>query len=175
MIFEFIFFMIGSIPSGRLISFLFRKEDLRFAGSGNIGTSNAWRVNGKMVGSLTGIFDVLKGLSVIFSGSIFYYGMFVVLGNMFAPWSGGKGMAVFFGICLAFFGKIAFIFIFTWAFCVWIGFRPAHSSYISLLLVNLYFVLCVGKCISFLLIISLIILMRHLLWNKNFYNKDKEL
>ena len=54
-------FLIGSIPFGLLISKYGYDRDLRKYGSGNIGTTNAFRALGKIGGSLTFFLDTVKG------------------------------------------------------------------------------------------------------------------
>ena len=54
-------FFIGSIPFGLLISKIGYDRDLRKYGSGNIGTTNAFRTLGKTGGALTFVLDTVKG------------------------------------------------------------------------------------------------------------------
>ncbi|MBS2126437.1 glycerol-3-phosphate 1-O-acyltransferase PlsY ['Fragaria x ananassa' phyllody phytoplasma] len=56
-----LFYLLGSIPSGLIIGKIVQKKDLRYAGSGNIGATNASRILGKKWGILVFIFDFLKG------------------------------------------------------------------------------------------------------------------
>jgi len=54
-------YLIGSIPSGVVVVRLFRGEDIRKQGSGNIGASNVWRAYGRWLGVPVALLDVLKG------------------------------------------------------------------------------------------------------------------
>ena len=54
-------FFIGAIPFGLILGRVFNHTDIRKAGSGNIGTTNALRVAGPKVAALTLLFDCLKG------------------------------------------------------------------------------------------------------------------
>ena len=54
-------YLIGSIPSGVVVVRLFRGEDIRKQGSGNIGASNVWRAYGRWLGVSVALLDVLKG------------------------------------------------------------------------------------------------------------------
>ena len=56
-------YLIGSIPFGLLIGKIAGK-DLRKHGSGNIGSTNAVRTLGFKLGSVSAIFDILKGVLV---------------------------------------------------------------------------------------------------------------
>lgn len=64
----FIAYLIGSIPFGLVLSSLFRNQDVRRRGSGNIGATNVLRVAGAKLGLLTLFLDVLKGALPVFIG-----------------------------------------------------------------------------------------------------------
>ena len=55
-------FTLGSIPWGVVISKVFYRKDLRDEGSGNIGTTNAFRAMGKKGGAAVFVLDFGKGL-----------------------------------------------------------------------------------------------------------------
>ena len=54
-------YLIGSIPFGVVVVRLFRGEDIRKQGSGNIGASNVWRAYGRWLGVPVALLDVAKG------------------------------------------------------------------------------------------------------------------
>ena len=56
-----IIYLIAAIPTGVVLSRLMGSEDVRQAGSGNIGATNVYRVAGKLAGVLTLVGDILKG------------------------------------------------------------------------------------------------------------------
>jgi glycerol-3-phosphate acyltransferase PlsY len=110
-------FLLGSIPTGYLLVRLFRHQDIRAVGSGNIGATNVMRTGGKSLGAATFLLDVLKGCTAVWFGvwlAHFYLwsvprnfeavpAVFAVLGHMFTPWlkfHGGKGVATGFGVFL---------------------------------------------------------------------------
>jgi glycerol-3-phosphate acyltransferase PlsY len=102
-------YLLGSIPSGLILSRVLNKGDLRKSGSGNIGATNALRVGGRLLGVLTLIFDLLKGLLTIILAIIFeqkfiaVYGFVCILGHIFPVWlnfKGGKGVATVLGVML---------------------------------------------------------------------------
>jgi glycerol-3-phosphate acyltransferase PlsY len=110
-------FLLGSIPVGYLLVRLFRHQDIRAVGSGNIGATNVLRTGGKGLAAATFLLDVLKGSSAVWLGlwmAHFYLwsvprnfeaiaALSAVLGHMFTPWlrfRGGKGVATGFGVFL---------------------------------------------------------------------------
>jgi glycerol-3-phosphate acyltransferase PlsY len=115
-------YLLGSIPTGFLLMRLFRHEDIRQAGSGNIGATNVLRSGGKFLGAATFLLDMLKGCSAVWLGAFLgglllhngspdalYNAMALaalvaVLGHVFPVWldfHGGKGVATGFGVFLA--------------------------------------------------------------------------
>ncbi len=54
-------YLIGSVPSGVILSKMFGSGDIREKGSKNIGATNALRTQGKLVGFLTLLSDISKG------------------------------------------------------------------------------------------------------------------
>lgn len=110
-------YLFGSIPFSFLYGKIFTGKDIRQFGSGNIGTTNAFRVFGKPIGFATLFSDTLKsGLIVflilntnLFEGlELFHplvYGLSSVLGHIFPVWfrfKGGKGVAASFGLLLVY-------------------------------------------------------------------------
>jgi acyl phosphate:glycerol-3-phosphate acyltransferase len=110
-------FLLGSIPTGYLLMRVFRKQDIRSVGSGNIGATNVLRAGGKGLGAATFLLDVLKGCAAVWLGALAAHWMpsaparnlealaalCAVLGHMFTPWlrfRGGKGVATGFGVFL---------------------------------------------------------------------------
>ncbi len=104
-------YLLGSIPSGIIMSRIFGFEDPRKVGSGNIGATNVLRAGGKTPALLTLIMDVAKGYvpTFIFSkitGSLmvgFICGFFAFLGHLFPLYlgfRGGKGVATALGVFL---------------------------------------------------------------------------
>lgn len=111
-------YLLGSVPVGYLLVKLFRHEDIRSVGSGNIGATNVLRSGGKGLGAATFALDVVKGAAAVWFGaylaSILLPSMpfrdaqalaavSAVLGHMFPIWlhfRGGKGVATGFGVFL---------------------------------------------------------------------------
>ena len=110
-------YLFGSIPTGYLLVRIFRKQDIRTVGSGNIGATNVLRSGGKGLGAATFILDALKGSAAVGLGALLasqiptwpvrnveaLAALFAVLGHMYTPWlrfKGGKGVATGFGVFL---------------------------------------------------------------------------
>src|SRR5690348_14636738 len=62
-------YVLGSVPTGFLLVKLFRHEDIRSVGSGNIGATNVLRSGGKGLGAATFILDALKGAAAVALGA----------------------------------------------------------------------------------------------------------
>ncbi len=99
-------FFSGSIPFSYILYRLFKGEDIRKRGSGNVGATNALRSGGVGIGIAVAILDISKSaIPVYFSlpyGREFaaLCGLFAVFGHCFTPWlsfRGGKGVASFIG------------------------------------------------------------------------------
>lgn len=60
-------YLLGSIPFGYLLVRIFRGEDIRFAGSGNIGATNVARKS-PALGIFTLLLDALKGSAAVATG-----------------------------------------------------------------------------------------------------------
>jgi glycerol-3-phosphate acyltransferase PlsY len=123
-------YLLGSIPFGYLLVRIFRGEDIRLSGSGNIGATNVARSGAKGLGIATLALDALKGalavwLAALLAGSKYNLcgdftqhpcapalrmmsvaALFAVLGHVFPLWlrfKGGKGVATALGVfCVLF-------------------------------------------------------------------------
>jgi glycerol-3-phosphate acyltransferase PlsY len=126
-------YLLGSIPFGYVLVRIFRGEDIRQTGSGNIGATNVARSGAKGLGIATLALDALKGaLAVYLAGLLvgskyplcqehleLYFcvpvlrfkaeaALFAVLGHVFPIWlrfKGGKGVATALGVFCVLFPK----------------------------------------------------------------------
>jgi len=103
-------YLLGSIPFGYLLVRVFRGEDVRASGSGNIGATNVAR-RSKALGIATLLLDAGKGFAAVLLAKSLFAGphqqllltaaaFFAVLGHLFPVWlkfRGGKGVATSFG------------------------------------------------------------------------------
>ncbi len=118
-------YLLGSIPFGYLLVKMFRGQDIRLSGSGNIGATNVARSGARGLGAVTLLLDALKGLlavwlAAVLAGSKYNVcgdfvsfpcavtlrlmslaALFAVLGHIFPVWlkfKGGKGVATALGV-----------------------------------------------------------------------------
>jgi acyl phosphate:glycerol-3-phosphate acyltransferase len=103
-------YLLGSIPFGYILVRIFRGEDVRQSGSGNIGATNVSRKS-PALGVLTLLLDALKGFAAVLLAAHFassnassfgttramsLAALCAVIGHMFPVWlrfRGGKGVA----------------------------------------------------------------------------------
>jgi glycerol-3-phosphate acyltransferase PlsY len=103
-------YLVGSIPFGVLVGRWRKGLDIRDYGSGNIGTTNAFRVLGARAGTLVLIGDVGKGaVPALIAGHLFAPWLAVILAvlpvighlrSVFLRGGGGKGVATGAGVVL---------------------------------------------------------------------------
>jgi glycerol-3-phosphate acyltransferase PlsY len=61
-------YLLGSLPFAYWVPRLFRGEDIREKGSGNVGASNVFRVYGRSLGIPVALLDVAKGFTAAWIG-----------------------------------------------------------------------------------------------------------
>jgi glycerol-3-phosphate acyltransferase PlsY len=83
-------YLLGSIPTGLVLSKALAGIDPRQGGSRNIGATNVMRTAGKALGAVTLIGDVLKGVIPV---------CIVLLLERGQGWVAGAGLAAFLGHC----------------------------------------------------------------------------
>ena len=166
-------YLLGSIPSGLWIGRKFFQIDIRQHGSGNLGATNSFRILGKKAGSIVLLMDLLKGsISVLLLKQIDLHGispliiaLFAVVGHtypLFANFKGGKAVATFAGVILAY-QPVLFliglgIFILTLAISKMVSFTSMLTISIGVLL-SLYFQDMVLTTIA--LLADIFIIYRH--------------
>jgi glycerol-3-phosphate acyltransferase PlsY len=106
-------YLLGSIPFGYLLVRVFKKEDIREKGSGNIGATNVARSGAKGLGVATLLLDLGKGYAAVAVAQRLAPGVYdvavaagvaAVVGHVFPVWlgfRGGKGVASALGVFLA--------------------------------------------------------------------------
>jgi len=107
-------YLLGSIPSGLVLTRLSGLGDIRQIGSGNIGATNVLRTGNKFLAAATLAADILKGtlgvwFGVWIAGEATFWGLesghiaglAVFLGHLYPVWlsfKGGKGVATYIGV-----------------------------------------------------------------------------
>ncbi|MEK4555322.1 glycerol-3-phosphate 1-O-acyltransferase PlsY [Jeotgalicoccus sp. FSL K6-3177] len=106
-------YLFGSIPFSLIISKTFYNIDLREHGSGNVGTTNTFRILGKKAGIVVLILDLLKGavpvwVAMLVSTDVDFpvviFGVVAAIGHVysiFLKFKGGKAVATGGGAILA--------------------------------------------------------------------------
>lgn len=105
-------YLLGSIPTGLLLTKAFSKQDPRQVGSQNIGATNIYRAAGKTIALMTLVGDSLKGLIPVSLAISWHFSeswvglaaLTAFLGHLypvFLRFKGGKGVATALGIFLA--------------------------------------------------------------------------
>ena len=166
-------YLLGSIPSGLWIGRKFFQIDIRQYGSGNLGATNSFRILGKKAGTIVLLMDLLKGsISVLLLKQMDLHGispliiaLFAVIGHtypLFANFKGGKAVATFAGVILAY-QPVLFliglgIFILTLAISKMVSFTSMLTISIGVLL-SLYFQDMVLTTIA--LLADIFIIYRH--------------
>jgi len=125
-------YLLGSIPFGYLLVRIFRGQDIRLTGSGNIGATNVVRSGAKGLGIATLLLDALKGVVAVWLAALLVRRQFpafmfcgnpfmlaaerfmsiaalaAVVGHVFPVWlkfKGGKGVATALGVFCVIFPK----------------------------------------------------------------------
>ncbi len=106
-------YLLGSIPFGYLLVKVFRHQDIRATGSGNIGATNVLRSGAKGLGLATLLLDLGKAFLAVKIAQHLAPGNYdlavgaavaAILGHVFPVWlgfRGGKGVASALGVFLA--------------------------------------------------------------------------
>jgi glycerol-3-phosphate acyltransferase PlsY len=107
-------YLLGSIPFGYILVRVFRGEDVRKTGSGNIGATNVARAGAPGLGIATLILDAAKGFAAVVVAQRLapaesaplaaLAALFAIFGHVFPVWlkfKGGKGVATGVGAFLA--------------------------------------------------------------------------
>ncbi len=160
----------GSIPFGLLLSIFFEKNDPRFCGSNNIGATNIARLSGWKLGLSTLLLDILKSFLIIY----FFYldtnliGLAIIsvfLGHLFPVWlkfKGGKGVAVYIGILLAYNFPVSLVFLIVWAFIA-IIFKYSSLSALSASLIALNVLIFTNDPqLKIFILITILIFLKHI-------------
>jgi glycerol-3-phosphate acyltransferase PlsY len=142
-------YVLGSIPFGLLFGWLSGAGDVRKIGSGNIGATNVLRTGEKWAAAATLLCDGAKGAAAVLlaqhflaPGAEIFAALAAVLGHLFPVWlkfKGGKGVAVFLGICFALYWPVGVATAATWLVAATIWRISSLSALVAIALSPIYF------------------------------------
>ncbi len=118
-------YLLGSIPFGLVVARVMGLGNLRQIGSGNIGATNVLRTGNKAAAALTLLFDAGKGALALLAARYIsgaedaaqLAGFAAMIGHCFPIWlkfKGGKGVATFLGLMLAYAWPVGIACCLTW-------------------------------------------------------------
>lgn len=177
-------YVIGLFQTAYIFGRLFMHQDIRKSGSGNSGTTNAFRVMGKKAGVIVFLGDFLKvilafclasllfdGKGTFISGSHYYIGIYAALGcilghnfPIYMGFKGGKGIACTLGLMLCINAPLALV---TWLIGFVIFKIKHYVSLSSLCMVIIYPVLMLlyhrfeGESVILMLAIAALAFFKH--------------
>jgi glycerol-3-phosphate acyltransferase PlsY len=165
-------YLLGSISSAILISYLFGKGDPRTQGSGNPGATNILRIAGPFAAALVLVFDVLKGTLSVYSAyllGINEIGLGLVaiaacLGHMYPiyfKFKGGKGVATALGCLLSMGYSLAAWLFGTWLLVVLISGYSSLAAIVTVSLAPIYTFYFKPEYTYPVLMLSMLILFQH--------------
>jgi len=104
-------YLLGSVPLSYLVAKRYQAIDLRRYGTNQVGTGNLWRMTSWRVGILVGIFDLCKGMAMVWAAQAagldlwqqLAVGMAAVIGHnwpVFLRFHGGRGIATTVGVVI---------------------------------------------------------------------------
>ncbi|UTH12768.1 glycerol-3-phosphate 1-O-acyltransferase PlsY [Macrococcus equipercicus] len=177
-------YLIGCFPSGLIIGKVFYNKDIRQSGSGNLGTTNTFRVLGKKAGIIVMILDIFKGFIVVFLPLLFNHevhgviiGLFAILGHVypvFLKFRGGKAVATSAGVIMGvnpiLFVAVTITFIIVLYLFKFVSLASIIASIVNFIL-SIVFMDWILIVIAF--VIMLIVIIRHRSNIKRIINKEE--
>lgn len=165
-------YIAGSISSAVLVSRLFSLPDPRQTGSGNPGTTNVYRLGGRVPALLVLVFDILKGTIPVYSSYFFgiepiYLGLIGVaacLGHIFPlffNFKGGKAVATAFGAMLPIGLEVSGLLIMCWIAVVFITGYSSLGAIVAVSLAPLFTWLIKPEYAIPVAMLSVLIVLRH--------------
>jgi acyl phosphate:glycerol-3-phosphate acyltransferase len=140
-------YLLGSIPFGLLLTRAAGLGDIRGIGSGNIGATNVLRTGNKGLAAATLLLDALKGAVAVWLARSFgpvdmltpmVAGVAAFIGHVFPLWlrfTGGKGVATFWGTLLALAWPLGVVFAGLWLTALAIGRMSSLAALVGAVLV----------------------------------------
>jgi glycerol-3-phosphate acyltransferase PlsY len=138
-------YLVGSIPFAYLLVRRLSGVDLRSAGSGNVGASNAFRTSGRSIGVAAAALDVAKGSAVVLFAPRLgadlavgtAMGVAAVLGHVYPVWlrfRGGKGVATACGVFVILAPLATAVAAIVFALTIWVSGYVSVASMVAAIL-----------------------------------------
>ena len=165
-------YLIGSVPFGLIFTRMAGLGDIRKIGSGNIGATNVLRTGNVPIAIATVLADLLKG-TFAYAITHHYYGVDMAmlaglgafLGHCFPIWlrfKGGKGVAIYIGIIIPIFLKVALIFCAIWITVAAITRYSSLAGIVSAIITPpSFFLLGYAQAGELFILLTFIILVKH--------------
>lgn len=165
-------YLLGSIPSGLLLTRYAGLGDIRNIGSGNIGATNVLRTGNKKLALLTLLCDVLKGVIAVTIAKLIggywivaFAATAAVIGHVFPVWlqfKGGKGVATALAVYWIAYWPLGLFACVVWLAMFYIG-RISSLASISAMVLSPVIALFFGGFGMFLMsvVIGGIVIYRH--------------
>ncbi|WP_444979784.1 glycerol-3-phosphate 1-O-acyltransferase PlsY [Lapidilactobacillus luobeiensis] len=168
-------YLLGAFPSGVVVGKLFYHQDIRQFGSGNIGTTNTFRVLGRPAGLIVLALDILKGtaaasLPVWFHLGLPHYmilafGVAAILGHSFSifiKFAGGKAVATSAGVLLAYNPSFFVIAASTFVIIMLVSSMVSVASMLGMILITIFSVFYHDVFLTTLaVVLTIFIFIRH--------------
>ncbi|WP_167632275.1 glycerol-3-phosphate 1-O-acyltransferase PlsY [Mariprofundus ferrooxydans] len=167
-------YLLGAIPFGLLLTKALSKRDPREHGSGNIGATNAMRTGGKLVGALTLLADILKGIipvALAIAADLSEAWIAVIasatfIGHLYPVYlrfRGGKGVATMLGVILPWQPLVAGIGILLWFVLMKLSHYVSLASILTALSLPLLIVLTDGSMPALIagMMIATLVTLKH--------------
>lgn len=165
-------YLLGSIPFGMVLARVMGLGNLREIGSGNIGATNVLRTGSKKAAALTLLLDggkasaaVLLARAFALEDAVQLAALAAFIGHCFPVWlrfRGGKGVATFLGVWLAYAWPIGLACCATWLVFAYL---KRMSSMAALMMASLssFWVMALGypQAILLAMALTLLIFWRH--------------
>lgn len=167
-------YLLGSVPTGLLLTKAFSKQDPRQVGSQNIGATNIYRAAGKTLALMTLVGDALKGFIPVSLAMLSHFsdvwialaGIATFLGHLypvFLGFKGGKGVATALGIFVALCPGAVVIdfFLFAGILATWRIVSVSSMSAASLMPVLLWMITGSQPYLMMSICVAVLIIYRH--------------
>jgi glycerol-3-phosphate acyltransferase PlsY len=169
-------YLIGAFPSGVVVARGWGAPDVRWAGSGHIGTTNAYRQAGVAAAVLVALVDLFKGVAAVSLGlaltgdpwALPVAGAAAVIGHcwsVYIGFRGGMGLATAGGIFLWLFPFGPIVFVILWLIARALLHHTARAVMVGLVLgtpITLLLWRPAPPVIAFTLAAVTVLLVRHL-------------